>query len=53
MSRTGILIVEDECLVARDIQGMLDALGSAVAIERKRGTRFEVVFRELKYKPRI
>jgi CheY-like chemotaxis protein len=31
MSRIEVLIVEDECLVARDIQGVLEVLGYAVA----------------------
>jgi len=32
---------------------LVDQLDGTISLERKRGTRFEIVFRELKYKRRI
>jgi len=49
----GLDFHKTETLGMQLVTMLVDQLDGTISLERKPGTRFEVVFRELKYKPRI
>jgi two-component sensor histidine kinase len=49
----GLDFHKTETLGMQLVTMLVDQLDGTISLERKRGTRFEIVFRELKYKRRI